>query len=76
MVDVVALYLKKVSIRRRFFGGFLMIVASLVLVGVLYGKGLLQTLTFFETQLTQTHTLQKSLHLFTSSNEKSIETFP
>ncbi len=69
------LLLKKFSIAKRFYLGFATMFAALAVMGLLYGKGFLDSAQFFATHIDQSHLLQKNISAIAASNHQSVQTF-
>jgi len=66
------LMLKKFSIAKRFYLGFLTMFVAFCVMGFLYTKGFLYTAYFFDENVQKSHVLQTNIHAITVSNQKSI----
>jgi len=75
MPRFIILLLKKLSIAKRFYLGFVTMFIALAIMGGLYGKGFLYSAQFFDTQVDESHLLQKNIAAISASNRHSVQTF-
>ncbi len=69
MPHALSTFLKQISIAQRFYLGFLTIFVSFLIMGMIYGMSYLHTQSFFDEQLTESHTLKTNLEQTTSPTQ-------